>query len=523
MHIGHVAAREPDRAAYIMAESGRVVTYGELNRRSIMGSRALRTLGVRAGDHVAILMENHEEFFVVCWAAQRSGLYYTAISHRLLPDEIAYIVRDCGAKAVITSPAQAATAAAVRARCDASVAWLVVERCAGAARATPVDGATDGFLSWNDALAAEPTEPLDDETEGVDMLYSSGTTGKPKGISLPLKGEPFGTLPAVYKLVEALYMREGEMRYLSTAPLYHAAPLRYNMVFHRRGSTCVVMESFDAERALALIERHRITHSQWVPTMFVKLLKLPPEVRAKYDVSSMQVAVHAAAPCPVEVKKQMLAWWGPTIYEYYSGTEGNGFTAISPEEWLANPGSVGRAMLGEPHILDDDGNELPVGQAGVVWFANGLPFAYHDDPEKTAASVNDRGWSTLGDIGYLNEAGYLFLTDRKAYTIISGGVNIYPQEVEDLLVVHPKVADVAVFGVPDEELGEVVKAVVQPAPGVAPTSELAEELLAYCRARIAKFKCPRSVDFEAELPRHPTGKLYKRLLRDRYWPARATG
>ena len=509
MHPGLVAAHDPERPAYIMAGSGRVVTYAELDEASIRGARVFRNAGLRAGDHIAILMENHPDFFPACWAAQRSGLYYTAISHRLKPEEVAYILDDCGAKIVVTTPAQAETAAAVKAMCRGVVSWLMTD--------TPVPP----FESWNDALAAQSAEPLPDETEGVDMLYSSGTTGKPKGIKIPLKGDPFGTPPPVYQLVKALYMREGEMRYLSTAPLYHAAPLRYNMVFQRHGSTTIIMESFDAEKALELIEKHRITHSQWVPTMFVKMLKLPEAARAKYDTSSLKVAVHAAAPCPIEIKRKMLEWWGPVVYEYYAGTEGNGFTSITPEEWLENPGSVGRAVLGEPRILDDDGNELPPGEAGSVYFANGLPFEYHNDPDKSASARNASGWTTLGDIGYLNDKGYLFLTDRKAYTIISGGVNIYPQEVEDLLLLHPSVADAAVFGVPNEELGEEVKAVIQPAAGVAPTPELAAELIAYCRARLSTLKCPKSVDFEAELPRHPTGKLYKRVLRDRYWPARA--
>lgn len=509
MHPGVIAARDPERPAYVMAESGRVVSYGELDRASMQAARVFRATGLRPGDHIALLMENHPDFFPVCWAAQRSGLYYTPISVRLKPDEVAHIVEDCGAKVVVTTPAQAQTALAVMPRCKGVRLWMMT------------DEANAPFSSYEEAIASHAAEPLDDESEGADMLYSSGTTGRPKGIKIPLRGDPFGTPPAVYKLIKALYMREGDMRYLSTAPLYHAAPLRYNMVFQREGSTSIIMESFDAEQALALIEKHRITHSQWVPTMFVRMLKLPEDTRTRYDLSSLKVAVHAAAPCPIEIKRRMLDWWGPVIYEYYAGTEGNGFTSITPEEWLENPGSVGRAMLGEPHILDDDGNELPIGEPGGVYFANGMPFEYHNDPDKSASVRNAAGWSTLGDVGYLNERGYLFLTDRKAYTIISGGVNVYPQEVEDLLLLHPAVADAAVFGVPNEELGEEVKAVVQLAEGIAPSRELAAELIAYCKANLSSIKCPKSVDFEAELPRHPTGKLYKRILRDRYWPSRA--
>jgi len=505
MHPGAIAERAPDRPAYIMAGSGRVVTYRELEEGSMRGSQLFRSLGLRTGDHIAILMENHPDFFVVCWAAQRSGLYYTAISHRLKPEEVAYIVNDCGAKVVVATPAQVGTAEAVRSRCPGVRAWLVTD--------TP----KPGFELWSEALEAQPLVPIDDESEGADMLYSSGTTGQPKGIKVPLSGQAYGTLPTVYGLVKNLYMREGEMRYLSTAPLYHAAPLRYNMVFQREGCTSVIMEHFDAEEALRLIEAHRITHSQWVPTMFVRMLKLPDEVRRRHDLSSMQVAIHAAAPCPVAVKKQMMEWWGPTIYEYYAGTEGNGFCAITPDEWLAKPGSVGRAFLGEIHILGEDGEELPTGQAGDVYFANGIDFQYHNDPGKTRAARNEAGWSTLGDVGYVDEDGYLFLTDRKAYTIITGGVNVYPQEVEDLLVLHPSVADAAVFGVPNDDFGEEVKAVVQPAPGVAPSDAVERELIGYCREHLSTIKCPRSIDFEPELPRHPTGKLYKRLLKDRYW------
>ena len=349
------------------------------------------------------------------------------------------------------------------------------------------------------------------------MLYSSGTTGRPKGIKIPLSGEPIDTTNALIGLTQFLYDFNENMVYLSPAPLYHAAPLRYCMTVQKFGGTVVVMEKFEPEDALELIERHKITHSQWVPTMFVRMLKLPPETRAQHDVSSLKVAIHAAAPCPIPIKQEMMDWWGPVIYEYYAGTEGNGFCAISPEEWLARPGSVGKALLGEIHILDEDGTEQPPGEPGTIYFANGPVFEYHNAPDKTAESRNASGWSTLGDIGYVDEEGYLFLTDRKAHMIISGGVNIYPQEIENLLITHPKVADVAVFGVPNEDFGEEVKAVVQPIDMADAGSDLEAELIAFCRAELSSVKCPRSVDFMAELPRHPTGKLYKRLLRDQYW------
>ena len=354
------------------------------------------------------------------------------------------------------------------------------------------------------------------------MLYSSGTTGRPKGVRVPLSGQPLGTPTPLLAMMGALYGMDEHTVYLSPAPLYHAAPLRFCMSVLRLGGTCIVMEKFDPRLALELIERHRVTHSQWVPTMFIRMLKLPEEERARFDLSSQRVAIHAAAPCPIPVKEQMIDWWGPILHEYYAGTEGNGFTAITSEEWLAHRGSVGRPLRGAVHIVDDEGRELPPGQEGTVYFSGGARFEYHNDPEKTRSAYDERGWSTLGDVGYLDEEGYLYLTDRKAHMIISGGVNIYPQETENVLVLHPKVADVAVIGVPNEEFGEEVKAVVQLLDPAEAGPELAEELIAWCRERLSAIKCPRSVDFVEELPRHPTGKLYKRLLKDRYWGDRNT-
>jgi acyl-CoA synthetase (AMP-forming)/AMP-acid ligase II len=319
-----------------------------------------------------------------------------------------------------------------------------------------------------------------------------------------------------------LYGASADSIYLSPAPNYHAAPLRFIMSMLRLGATCVVMEKFDAIQALQLIERHRVTHSQWVPTMFVRMMKLSEEERARFDVSSLTCAIHAAAPCPVPIKQQLIEWWGPIVHEYYAGTEANGFTAINSEEWLAHKGSVGRPLRGEVHIVGEDGSELPLGEPGAIYFGGGGTFEYHNDPEKTAQSYNEQGWSTLGDIGYLDEEGYLYLTDRTANMIISGGVNIYPQEAENLLVTHPKVVDAAVFGVPNPDFGEEVKAVVQLAPGCEAGPELERELITYCEAQLARLKCPRSIDFERELPRHPNGKLYKRLLKQRYWGGHQT-
>lgn len=507
MHPGIIAQRTPHKIAFQMAERGQQITFQQLDAASNQAAHLFRQLGVETGDHIALMLENHPAFIIICWAAQRAGLYYTAISHRLQPDEVAYIVRDCQAKLFITSVAQTEVAAAL------------AEKNALPAHAFMLDGVMPGYLAWEDAVSEQPVTPIDDECEGVDMLYSSGTTGRPKGIKVPLLREPLGTMSPLFRLLSALYFTPNqEMRYLSPAPLYHAAPLRYNVNFLRTGSTCYIMEKFDAERFLQLVEKHRITHCQMVPTMFVRLLKLPEDIRKNYDISSLKVVVHAAAPCPVEVKEQMMAWFGPIIHEYYAGTEGNGFTAIGPQEWLTHKGSVGRAILGEIRIVDDEtGDVLPPGRTGTVYFANGPAFMYHNDETKTRSATHANGWTTLGDVGYVDKDGYLFLTDRKAYMIISGGVNIYPQEAEDLLITHPKVADVAVFGVPNAEFGEEVKAVVQPAPDIVPDAELASELIAWCRSRLSHIKCPKSIDFEAELPRHPTGKLYKRVLKDKYW------
>ncbi|WP_169982355.1 MULTISPECIES: acyl-CoA synthetase [unclassified Microbispora] len=511
MHPGAIAAVTPDKPAVIMAGSGRVVTFRELDEESNRLAHLLRAAGLKPGDHIAFMLENHPLFLVIAWAAHRSGLYYTAISSRLQPDELAYIVDNCGARVFISSAKLA------------GVAGAVTEATPGVELRLMVDGVAPGFTSYEEAVAGQPATPVDDECQGADMLYSSGTTGRPKGVKPPLGRAPLETPGALVQLIQFLFAPSADSVYLSPAPLYHAAPLRYSMSFQRLGATVVVMERFDPEEALALVERYRVTHAQWVPTMFIKMLKLPEEVRGRYDLSSLRCAVHAAAPCPVEVKERMMAWWGPIVHEYYAGTEGNCFLYAGPEDWLAHKGTVGRPLLGVAHVCDEEGDELPPGEHGTVYFSGGPTFEYHGDPGKTA-SVQDpkgRGWTTLGDIGYVDEDGFLYLTDRRSYMIISGGVNIYPQEAENVLAMHPKVADVAVFGVPDPEMGEQVKAVVQPADPADAGPALEAELIAYCRDRLAHYKCPKSVDFRDELPRHPTGKLYKRLLRDEYWPRTA--
>jgi long-chain acyl-CoA synthetase len=501
------ARTSPDKVAYRMAGSGEAISYRELDERSNRGAQLFRALGLRAGDHIAFLMENRLAFMEICWAAQRAGLYYTAISRYLTKDEIAYIVRDCGAKLFITSP-----------KCAEQVREIVSD-ASGAPLFFMLDPPEPGFRSWDKETAAQPSTPIADEVAGYDMLYSSGTTGRPKGIKKEFEGKPIDAPNPFLRVLCADMCGMGEnSTYLSPAPLYHAAPLRFNMMVTVLGGTSIIMEHFDADEFLRLVERHNVTQSQLVPTMFVRMLKLPDEVRRRYDVSSLKGAIHAAAPCPVDVKARMIDWWGPILIEYYAGSEGNGVTVCTSQQWLAHRGSVGRAVVGKIKILGENDQEMPTGEIGTVYFADAPVFTYHNDPEKTKRAYNDKGWSTLGDVGYLDADGFLYLTDRKSYMIISGGVNIYPQETEDILITHPDVADVAVFGVPNEEMGEEVKAVVQPHDMARAGKALEEQLILFCRKHLSPLKCPRSVDFETELPRTPTGKLVKRHLRDRYWP-----
>jgi long-chain acyl-CoA synthetase len=516
------AEKDPHKPAVIMAgigshpwPAGATVTYGEIDERSNRLAQYFRSIGMQVGGHVAIFAENHPRYLEVCWAAERAGLYYTAINSHLTAEEVAYIVDDCGARVLVTSPALLAVARAATAACPQVERVLVFDEGLDA----PLRD--DRFAAYGETIAAHPATPVPDETCGASMLYSSGTTGRPKGIVRPLSGAALTDKSATEATLEHFYAYDDSSIYLSPAPLYHAAPLGFNMTVLRLGGTTVVMEQFDPVVFLRLIAEHRVTHTQVVPTMFVRLLKLDSRVRDAADLESLVSCVHAAAPCPVWVKEQMIDWWGPlgvAITEYYGGTELNGLTFIYPDEWLRKKGSVGKSILGRIRILDESGVELPPGQIGAVYFADGGTFEYHNDTAKTASTyAPDGGGTTIGDIGYLDEDGYLFLTDRKAFTIISGGVNIYPQEIEDVLIEHPNVVDVAVFGVPDDDLGEAVKAVVQLEAGVAPSPAVAAELIEYCQKHLARFKCPASIDFEAELPRLDTGKLYKRVLRDKYW------
>jgi long-chain acyl-CoA synthetase len=496
-HLAAHALSTPERAAVVMHPSGHVRTYADLERSSVRLAHVLRARGLGRGDHLAVLLDNQPEFFDVVWAAQRLGAFVTPINWHLTADEAGYIVADCDATALVAT---------------ARLADVVTEMGDDLAAVTTriaVDGALPGFERWDDVMAAAPDGPLADQSEGGWMFYSSGTTGRPKGILPPLLDVPLGAPSMITRLMTGLFGFSADTVYLSPAPLYHAAPAGWTVGTQRLGGTAVVMERFDPVELLAAVERHRVTHVQLVPTHMIRLLKLPEAERSRFDLSSLQLVVHAAAPCPVEVKQAFLDWLGPIVHEFYSGSEGAGFCYIGPEEWLAHPGSVGRSMMGAIHVLGDDGEELPVGEEGEVWFETNRTFEYHRDPEKTKSVWDPRGWSWLGDVGRIDEEGYLYLTDRASNMIISGGVNIYPREIEDVLVVHPAIADVAVLGTPDPDMGEQVTAFVQLADEASATED---ELVAWCRDRLSHFKCPRSIRFVDELPRLPTGKLLKRLL-----------
>ena len=498
------ALAHPDKPAVIM-ETGARVTYAELEERSTRLARLLRERGLRPGDQVSIWAENHPRYYEVYWAAMRSGLYVTGVNRHATAEEAAYILTDSGTRALITSAAMGERAEALRALVPGCATWLAF------------DGPVAGHESYEEALAGQSAAPLADEPRGEVMLYSSGTTGRPKGIKRPLSGlrvdDPAATRTSA--ITGPLMGMGADSVYLMPAPLYHAAALQFSVATQELGGTVVAMERFDAERFLALVEEHRVTHTQVVPTMMVRMLKLPAEVRERHDTSSLRSFMHAAAPCPPEIKRRTIEWLGPIVVEYYGASEGNGMTFIDSAQWLAHPGSVGRPVLGSIHICDEAGRELPVGEPGIVYFERDkTPFEYHNAAEKTRGSRHPEHptWSAIGDLGFLDEDGYLHLTDRVGFTIISGGVNIYPAEVEACLVVHPAVADVAVFGLPDEEMGEYVHAVVEPVDPAAAGPDLAQELRDHVRAHLAGFKVPRVVEF-AEVPRLATGKVQTGRMR----------
>jgi long-chain acyl-CoA synthetase len=502
------------KPAVILYPSEKVIDFAELEARANRLAHFFRSAGLREGDTVAAILENNEHVHAVMWAARRSGLYYALINTHLTAAEAAYIVDNSGARAVIGSRAMRKV-------------------CEGLAEHSPASGRgpqpgglpellliadddLDGWQRYPECVADQPSTPIADEREGDLLQYSSGTTGRPKGIRRELSHVSPAEAPSMLLSLMNAVGITGDSVYLSPAPLYHTAPLFWSMTVQSLGGTTVVMEKFHPEQALDCIARHHVTHGQFVPAMFVRMLKLPESVRDSYDLTSLRRVVHAAAPCPVDIKKQMIDWWGPIIDEYYASSEAVGASFIRAEEWLAHPGSVGRPLVGVPHILDENGEELPPGEVGEIYYEGGYSFEYLKDETKTAASRDSHGWVTVGDVGYLDEDGYLFLTDRRHHMIISGGVNIYPQEAEDMLITHPKVLDAAVFGIPDDEMGQCVKGVVQTVDPADATEAFGEELLAWLRERLAHYKCPRSISFEAQLPRTDTGKLYKQELVKKY-------
>ncbi|HKY90294.1 MAG TPA: AMP-binding protein [Nevskiaceae bacterium] len=506
------AARHPDKPALVIADTGDALTYGELVERADRAAELFARLGLVEGDTIAILLENHIRYPEVCWAAKNSGITYTCLSSQSSVDDAAYIVANCDAKLLLSSAALA----------EVAVGAATIARAANPSlQLLMIDGAREPFTSYEDRLAATPPVAPAGRRRGPSMLYSSGTTGRPKGVRVPLPDSPPEIAPRRMAMLKERYGLADDTVIVCPGPLYHASPGRFMMSVQRMGGTMISFRRFDAQATLEAIDRHRATLGIFVPTMFVRMLALPDAVRARFDGRSLRCALHLAAPCPIPVKERMIAWWGPIIEELYGGTEAIGHLLISSTEWLTHKGSVGRPATGcRVKICDDEGRELPPMTPGVIWMNNGHRFEYHKDPDKTRGSITDDGWGTLGDIGYLDADGYLYLTDRKAHMIISGGVNIYPQEAENVLYAHPAVEDVAVIGVPHDEMGEEVKAVVQLKATAAPSAALADELIAYCRARLSPVKCPRSVDFVDELPRSEAGKLVKRLVKERYWAGR---
>ena len=508
MHPYVHAQDNPDKPAIIVAETGEVRSYKQLDEASNRVAQFWRAKGLQHDDVIAIMLDNTPDYYNLTWGSQRAGLRYVCISSRLTVDETDYILENSGAKLLVVS---------------ASLDELAGQLATQAERYSH-GGDIPGYDRFEDAVANMPAVPVADERAGIDMLYSSGTTGRPKGVRIPLPEEPnIAATNTLVGLAMGLYRFNADSIYLSPAPLYHAAPLRWSMTVHKIGGTVVMMRKFDPENVLCAIEKYKVTCGQFVPTHFVRMLKLPEDIRAQYNLSSLDCAIHAAAPCPVPVKEAMIAWWGPVIEEYYAGSEGNGMTFIGSKDRLTHKGSVGKAVLGIMHIMDED-NETELGsrQEGGIFFENPTgQFEYHDDKKKTASSRNSKGWSTLGDVGWMDEDGYLYLTDRKSFMIISGGVNIYPQEIENHLITHPKVQDVAVIGGPHDEMGEEVIAVIQPADMADAADALRDDLIAYAREKLSGVKIPRRIDFREQLPRHDTGKLYKRLLRDEYWGKKA--
>jgi long-chain acyl-CoA synthetase len=502
MAIDRHAVGSPEKAASILIPTALSMSYSRLNDDSARLARVLRT-SLNFGDRVAILMENRSDYLLAAWAGRRGGLRTVPVNVHLTPGEVSYIIRNSNAKALITSAAlsELATASIVDSELEL---FFSVDDTFGQFQAL------EGVLQGQSPLA--PSE----SAQGTYMFYSSGTTGRPKGILRPMPVAAFGSPTPQEELRRIQFGIDSATVYLCPSPLYHAAPLAWTVGVQAAGGTVIIMPKFDAETFLDSIERYRVTHAQVVPTHFVRLLRLPVEIRSRFDLSSLQSVVHTGAPCAPEVKREMIAWFGPIIHDYYGSSEGAGVTTVDSTTWLKKPGTVGKPISGQPHVLDDDGRELSYGEIGTIWFEGIERVQYHNDDKATTDFANEKGWGSVGDVGWLDEDGYLFLADRKHHMIISGGVNIYPQEIENELVLYPEIVDAAVIGVPNAEYGEEVKAVIQLAAGITGSDALKDQILAFCRTRLAGYKCPRSIDFVAELPRLPNGKLLKRRLRETY-------
>lgn len=511
-HPSRHAQDRPDALAMVVADTGETLTYRELDEGSNQVAQLLRSFGLAPGDRIAVMLRNGVDFPRIYWGATRCGCFVTLLSTHLKPQEAAYIVGDCGASVLFLSGDLGETPRALAAQREELVPGVRHVLSAG-------DVALEGAQPLADALAPMPAKPVENEISGFHMIYSSGTTGRPKGIVLPFTPGPIDEFNVLEGFMP-FYAELDPLVYFNAGPLYHGAPLSGMITAHRLGGTFVTQRKFDARGVLEAIDRYRVNIAQFVPTMFVRMLALPEPERRRFDVSSLRMAMHAAAPCPVEIKRRMIEWWGPIIFEYYGSTEGVGATAITSEEWLRKPGSVGRTSLGPIHICDEDGRELPSGETGHIYFEAppGRRLEYLNDSKKTrgAAHPEHSDWFCVGDIGMLDEDGYLFLTDRKDFMIISGGVNIYPQAIEDCLIVHPQVLDVAVIGVADPEYGEKVKAVVQPKDTADASPELEASLREWCKSRISSVTAPREYEFVEELPRLPSGKLAKHELRKLY-------
>jgi acyl-CoA synthetase (AMP-forming)/AMP-acid ligase II len=496
-----LAEQRDDAAAVVVAGTGAALSYRQLDERSMRLARRLHAHGLRPGDHVAVLMESNPRYFDVFWAAMRSGLYLTPVPWHLDVAEVGHVIEACGASVVVTSTALGDLARSLGARRLSAVTLRLV-----------VDGHLDGWTSYEEAVASQPARPLDEELDGSSMFYTSGTTGRPKGIQPPLSGEPFGSRPnPLAALLQAQWRFGPDSTYLCSLPLYHGASIGFSSSVQRLGGTVVLVDGFEPREFLDVIERHRVTHVQVAPIHLARLVALAREEGDRWDLSSLRMVVHAGAACPVELKRRALAWLGPIVHEYYTGTEANGFTIVGPEEWLEHPGTVGKPVGGAVHVLDEAGAALGPGRIGKVWFDTGARFRYHDAPEETAAAFDERGWSTLGDVGHLDEAGYLYLVDREAHVIRTGEGIVYPQQVEDVLLTHPAVVDAAVVGVEGPHHVQDVHALVQVADGVITGDLLAQALLDRCRARLPGSE-PRSIEFVEDVGRLPTGKLPKRRL-----------